>query len=48
MRYCTSCLNCLELMIRQEHIGCATHNRDYAKTFSQMRKRLGKVGAMHT
>ena len=48
VKYCTSCLNCLELMIRQEHIGCATRNRYYARLYSDMRKRLGKVGAMHT
>jgi 2,4-dienoyl-CoA reductase-like NADH-dependent reductase (Old Yellow Enzyme family) len=48
IKYCSSCLNCLELMIRQEHIGCATFNKRYTKTFVEMRKRLGKVGAMHT
>jgi 2,4-dienoyl-CoA reductase-like NADH-dependent reductase (Old Yellow Enzyme family) len=48
INYCSSCLNCLELMIRQEHIGCATFNKRYTETFVTMRKRLGKVGAMHT
>ncbi len=48
VEYCTSCLNCLELMIRQEHIGCPTYNRHYTEVFTQMRKKLGKVDAMHT
>jgi len=48
IKYCSSCLNCLELMIRQEHIGCATFNKRYTKIFVQMRKRLGKVQKMHT
>ena len=48
IKYCSSCLNCLELMIRQEHIGCATYNKRYTKIFVQMRKRLGKVQKMHT
>ncbi len=48
IKYCSSCLNCLELMIRQEHIGCATFNKRYTKIFVQMRKRLGKVQGMHT
>jgi 2,4-dienoyl-CoA reductase-like NADH-dependent reductase (Old Yellow Enzyme family) len=46
--YCTSCLNCLELMIRQEKIGCATFNKSYARIFADMRKKMGKVEAMHT
>ena len=48
IKYCSSCLNCLELMIQQEHIGCATFNKRYTKTFVEMRKRLGKVQKMHT
>ena len=48
IKHCSSCLNCLELMIRQEHIGCATFNKRYTKIFVQMRKRLGKVQGMHT
>jgi 2,4-dienoyl-CoA reductase-like NADH-dependent reductase (Old Yellow Enzyme family) len=48
VKYCTSCLNCLELMIRQEKIGCATYNKYYQQVFADMRKKMGKVEAMHT
>jgi 2,4-dienoyl-CoA reductase-like NADH-dependent reductase (Old Yellow Enzyme family) len=48
IKYCTSCLNCLELMIRQEYIGCPTFNPYYAKIFKDVRARLGAVTERHT
>ena len=48
IKYCTSCLNCLELMIRQEYIGCPTYNPYYMKVFQDVRERMGKVTEMHT
>jgi 2,4-dienoyl-CoA reductase-like NADH-dependent reductase (Old Yellow Enzyme family) len=48
IKYCTSCLNCLELMIRQEYIGCPTYNKYYTKILMDVRERLGKVKEMHT
>ncbi len=48
IKYCTSCLNCLELMIRQEYIGCPTYNKYYTEVFKSVRERLGKVKEMHT
>lgn len=48
IKYCTLCLNCLELMIRQEYIGCSTYNKRYTEIFKNVRERLGKVKDMHT
>ncbi|MEA5002584.1 MAG: 2,4-dienoyl-CoA reductase [Christensenella sp.] len=48
IKYCTSCLNCLELMIRQENIGCSTFNKRYTKILQDVRNAKGKVQEMHT
>ena len=48
IKYCTCCLNCLELMIRQEYIGCSTFNPYYTKIFQDVRARLGAVAERHT
>ena len=48
IKYCTSCLDCLELMIRQEYIGCPTFNPYYRKIFKDMRQRLGIVEERYT
>ena len=48
IKYCTLCLNCLELMIRQEYIGCPTFNPYYTKIFQDVRARLGAVTERHT
>ncbi|MPN56133.1 hypothetical protein SDC9_203819 [bioreactor metagenome] len=48
IKYCTLCLNCLELMIRQEFIGCTTYNKRYTKILKDVREKLGKVKEMHT
>ena len=48
IKYCTCCLNCLELMIRQEYIGCPTYNPYYTKIFQDVRARLGAVAERHT
>ena len=48
VKYCTSCLNCLEMMIRQEKIGCSVYNPYYTQVFAEMRKKLGQVKEMHT
>ena len=48
IKYCTACLNCLELMIRQEYIGCPTFNPYYTKIFQDVRARKGAVTERHT
>lgn len=48
INYCTACMNCEELMIRQQHVGCVTYNRPYTDLFVECRKKYGKVTALHT
>ncbi len=46
--WCTACDNCLEFLIRQKNVGCATYNRAYAKELQKIRKKMGKLGEKHT
>jgi len=48
IKYCTACLDCLELMIRQEYIGCPTFNPYYRKILKDVRVRKGTVQERHT
>jgi len=48
IKYCTVCLNCLELMIQQKTIGCCVYNKYYTDVLVQTRKELGKVKQDHT
>jgi len=48
IKYCTICLNCLELMIQQKPIGCCTYNQYYTDMLVQTRKEKGKVMQDHT
>jgi 2,4-dienoyl-CoA reductase-like NADH-dependent reductase (Old Yellow Enzyme family) len=48
IKWCTLCLNCLELMIRQVPIGCTTYNPYYTKILQDIRAEKGKVREMHT
>jgi 2,4-dienoyl-CoA reductase-like NADH-dependent reductase (Old Yellow Enzyme family) len=48
IKWCTLCLNCLELMIRQVPIGCTTYNTYYTKILQDVRAEKGKVREMHT
>jgi 2,4-dienoyl-CoA reductase-like NADH-dependent reductase (Old Yellow Enzyme family) len=48
IKWCTLCLNCLELMIRQVPIGCSTYNPYYTKILQDIRAEKGKVREMHT
>jgi 2,4-dienoyl-CoA reductase-like NADH-dependent reductase (Old Yellow Enzyme family) len=46
--YCTTCDNCLELLIQQSPIGCATYNKFYTDTLVQTRKEKGRLKVNHT
>ena len=43
-----ACDNCLEFLIRQEPVACATYNRDYAKRLVEIRKEKGKLKEKRT
>jgi 2,4-dienoyl-CoA reductase-like NADH-dependent reductase (Old Yellow Enzyme family) len=46
--YCTTCDNCLELLIQQEPIGCCTYNKYYTDVLVKTRKEKGRLKEMHT
>ncbi len=48
INYCTTCDNCLELLIQQAPIGCATYNKYYTDVLVQTRKVKGKLRVNHT
>ena len=48
INWCTVCDNCLELLIRQQPIGCCTFNKYYTDTLVKTRKEKGKLKVMHT
>ena len=48
INYCTTCDNCLELLIRQQPIGCCTYNKYYTKVLVKTRKEFGSLKEMHT
>ena len=48
INYCTTCDNCLELLIQQEPIGCATYNKFYTDVLVTTRKEKGRLKQTHT
>jgi hypothetical protein len=46
--YCTTCDNCLELLIRQRPIGCCTYNKYYINVLVKTRKEMGRLEELHT
>ncbi len=48
VKYCTACDNCIEFLIRQKHVGCATYNKKYTESLIQIRREEGKLKAKHT
>jgi len=46
--YCNQCMNCEELMLRQEPVGCALFNKHYVELFRQVRKKFGKLEELHS
>lgn len=48
IKYCTQCMNCEELMIRQAPVGCVLYNKYYTGLFKEVRKKMGKLEELHT
>ncbi len=48
IKYCTQCMNCEELMIRQQPVGCVAYNKYYTELFKEIRKTFGKLTELHT
>jgi 2,4-dienoyl-CoA reductase-like NADH-dependent reductase (Old Yellow Enzyme family) len=41
--WCTCCDNCIEFLIRQTPVGCATHEKEYTLELKRIRLRKGKL-----
>ncbi len=48
IKWCTACDNCIEFLIRQEHVGCATYNKPYIQRMLEIRKEQGNLREKHT
>ncbi len=48
VNWCTACDNCIELLIRQQNVGCATFNMPYVKALAKIREEEGLLEAKHT
>ena len=48
IKYCTQCMNCEELMIRQQPVGCVAFNKPYTQRLVEIRKKMGKLTELHT
>lgn len=48
IKFCTTCDNCLELLIQQSPIGCCTYNKYYTKVLINTRKQKGRLKVNHT
>jgi len=41
INWCVACDNCVELLIRQQNVGCVTYNKESAKILRDIRKKEG-------
>lgn len=48
IKYCTQCMNCEELMLRQKPVGCVLYNKPYTELFREVRRTYGKLTELHT
>jgi 2,4-dienoyl-CoA reductase-like NADH-dependent reductase (Old Yellow Enzyme family) len=48
VQWCTLCDNCIEFLIRQEPVGCATYQKEYTKRLHEIRQEKGKLVEKHT
>jgi 2,4-dienoyl-CoA reductase-like NADH-dependent reductase (Old Yellow Enzyme family) len=48
IKWCTACDNCIEFLIRQEGVGCATHNPPFTKRIQEIRTEQGNLAEKHT
>ena len=48
VRWCTACDNCIEFLIRQQNVACATYNKEWAKKLVEIRKAEGQLKEKRT
>ncbi len=48
IHWCTTCDNCIEFLIRQQPVGCATYDRKYARALQEIRRKEGRLKEKHT
>jgi 2,4-dienoyl-CoA reductase-like NADH-dependent reductase (Old Yellow Enzyme family) len=48
IKWCTACDNCIEFLIRQQNVACATYNKEWAKRLVEIRKAEGQLREKRT
>jgi 2,4-dienoyl-CoA reductase-like NADH-dependent reductase (Old Yellow Enzyme family) len=48
VHWCTACDNCIELLIRQQNVGCATYDKPYMDALKRIRQEEGALRAKRT
>lgn len=48
INWCAACDNCIELLIRQQNVGCCTYNRPYTAALKKIREEEGRLKAKRT
>lgn len=48
INWCTACDQCVELLIRQQNVGCTTYNKEYADILKKVRREEGLLKKKHT
>ena len=48
IKWCTCCDNCIEFLIRQQNVGCATRDKEYALALKEIRAKEGALKAKRT
>lgn len=48
IKWCTACDNCIEFLIRQKNVGCATYNTPYTKSLQDIRRAEGNLKEKRT
>ncbi len=48
IKWCNACDNCIELLIRQQNVGCCTYNKPYVESLKAIRKEEGLLKAKRT
>ncbi len=48
IKWCTACDNCIELLIRQQNVGCTTYNKPYTEALTAIRNAEGKLKEKRT
>lgn len=48
INWCTCCDNCIEFLIRQKNVGCATYEKEYTLALKKIREEEGKLAEKRT